>query len=74
VEDRPSNDVLNNNYATWLPFSETQPHARHLMILRTMLGDEFPNSTDDDFHCRKVGAPQPHCRRVSAARLTPSQL
>ena len=29
--------VLNNNYATWLPFSGTQPHTRHLMILRNML-------------------------------------
>jgi hypothetical protein len=47
VEDRPSNAVLNDNYATWLPFSATQPHARHLMILRNMLGDDFSNSVQN---------------------------
>jgi hypothetical protein len=47
VEDQPSNDVLNNNYATWLPFSATQPYARHMMILRNMLGDDFPNSVQN---------------------------
>lgn len=47
VEDQPSNDVLNDNYATWLPFSAKQPYARHLMILRNMLGDDFPNSVQN---------------------------
>ena len=47
VEDQPSNDVLNDNYATWLPFSAMQPHARHLMILRNLLGDDFPNSVQN---------------------------
>jgi hypothetical protein len=47
VEDQPSNAVLNNNYATWLPFSATQPHAQHLMVLRNMLGDAFPNSVQN---------------------------
>jgi hypothetical protein len=47
VDDRPSKAVLSKNYATWLPFSETQPHARHLMILRNMLGDDFPNSVQN---------------------------
>jgi hypothetical protein len=47
VEDQPSTAVLTRNYATWLPFSDTQPHARHLMILRNMLGDDFPNSVQN---------------------------
>jgi hypothetical protein len=48
VEDRPAQAVLDANHATWLPFSSRQPHAPHLMILRNMLGDNFPNSVQ---HC-----------------------
>ena len=29
--------MLRRNHATWLPFSQTQPRARHLLILRNML-------------------------------------
>jgi hypothetical protein len=47
VEDQPSTAVLENNSVTRLPFSETQPHARHLIILRNMLGDDFPNSVQN---------------------------
>jgi hypothetical protein len=44
VRDKPSDAALAANSATWLPFSETRPYARHLMILRNMLGADFPHS------------------------------
>lgn len=47
VRERPSDAVLAANSATWLPFSNTQPYARHLMILRNMLGAAFPHSVQN---------------------------
>lgn len=45
--DRPAPAVLRRNHATWLPFSQTQPRARHLLILRNMLGDDFKPSVQN---------------------------
>ena len=42
--ERPAPAVLRRNHATWLPFSQKQPDARHLLILRNMLGDDFKPS------------------------------
>ncbi len=47
VRDRPSDAALAANSATWLPFSDTQPYARHLMILRNLLGADFPHSVQN---------------------------
>ena len=47
VRDKPSDAALAANAATWLPFSNTQPGARHLMILRNMLGTDFPHSVQN---------------------------
>jgi hypothetical protein len=47
LADKPSDAVLAANSATWLPFSNTQPFARHLMILRNMLGADFPHSVQN---------------------------
>lgn len=47
VRDKPSDAALAANGATWLPFSSTQPYARHLMILRNMLGADFPYSVQN---------------------------
>ena len=44
LKDKPSDDILGHHAATWLPFSQTQPHSRHLMIFRNMLGEDFPHS------------------------------
>jgi hypothetical protein len=49
VKDKPTDAVLAAYNATWLPFSDTQPYAKHIMILRNMLGDDFPNSVQ---HCQ----------------------
>lgn len=46
-EDRPSAAALAAAPATWLPFSSEQPAARHLLILRNMLGDAFPASVQN---------------------------
>ena len=47
VRDRPSDAALAANGATWLPFSNTQIYARHLMILRNLLGVDFPHSVQN---------------------------
>jgi hypothetical protein len=47
VANKPSDAVLTANTATWLPFSNRQPYARHMMILRNMLGDGFPHSVQN---------------------------
>ena len=47
VRDKPSDAALAASSATWLPFSNTQPYARHLMILRNMLGADFPYSVQN---------------------------
>ena len=48
MRDKPSDAALAANSATWLPFSDTQPYAQHLMILRNMLGADFAHSVQ---HC-----------------------
>ena len=45
--DKPSAAVLAAAGATWLSFSTEQPLARHLLILRNMLGDDFPQSVQN---------------------------
>ena len=47
LRDRPAPDVLARSGATWLPFSDSQPFARHLLILRNMLGDDFSRSVQN---------------------------
>lgn len=47
VRDRPSDAALAAGSVTWLPFSDTQPYARHLMTLRNMLGADFPQSVQN---------------------------
>jgi hypothetical protein len=47
VSDRPSDAALAANAATWLPFSNTQPYARSLLILRNMLGADFLQSVQN---------------------------
>jgi hypothetical protein len=47
LDIRPSASVLSANSATWLPLSSTQPYARHLMILRNMLGNDFAHSVQN---------------------------
>lgn len=45
--DRPAPAVLRRNHAVWLPFSQNEPNARHLLILRNMLGDDFKPSVQN---------------------------
>ena len=45
--DKPSAAALAAAGATWLPFSTEQPLARHLLVLRNMLGDDFPQSVQN---------------------------
>ena len=47
VRDKPSDAALSANSATWLPFSNTHPFARHLLTLRNMLGAGFPSSVQN---------------------------
>lgn len=47
LRDKPSDAALAANSATWLPFSNTQPFARHLMILRNLLGADFGQSVQN---------------------------
>ncbi|GJG85034.1 hypothetical protein tb265_02150 [Gemmatimonadetes bacterium T265] len=47
VRGKPSDAALAANNATWLPFSTAQPYAQHLMILRNMLGADFPHSVQN---------------------------
>lgn len=47
VRDKPSGTALAANSATWLPFSDTEPYARHLLALRNMLGAAFPYSVQN---------------------------
>jgi hypothetical protein len=47
VRDKPSDAALSANSATWLPFSNTHPLARHLLTLRNMLGADFPPSVQN---------------------------
>ena len=63
LRDRPSARVLGRNHAAWLPFSRRQPEARHLLILRNMLGDAFPHSVQN---CTPGSAPA-DIRRCAAS-------
>ena len=63
LHDRPPASVLRRNHATWLPFSRRQPEARHLLILRNMLGDAFPHSVQN---CTPGSAPA-DIRRCAAS-------
>jgi hypothetical protein len=44
LADKPSDAVLAANSATWLPFSDKERDQRHIMLLRNMLGEDFPHS------------------------------
>jgi hypothetical protein len=47
VANKPPGALLALRHDTWLPFSQKEPLSRHLMILRNMLGQDFPSSVQN---------------------------